>query len=78
MDTKIRYTAKGKPIPSNYGITPVGPSTYRCQGCGKLFSAHDMNMGPHHWPSRDGERADNLNRARAMRHADICKGPGPS
>ncbi len=74
MTTPGRYTAKGKWITSNYGVTQLTETTYRCDGCRRVFSMYDMHQPARGlWPE-DRERFIRLNVARAQRHADRCKG----
>ena len=71
-----RYNAKGQLIKSNHEVVPIAPATYRCRGCGREFSR--AGMARPYAESLDGARWDALVRARAMRHADNCKGKIPT
>ncbi len=69
-----RFTATGRLIESNYDIQVISETVYKCRGCGRTFRMTDMRQPPRGlWPE-DRARFIGLNRARALRHADRCKG----
>lgn len=73
-EQRMRFNAKGAYIPSNFGIDKLSESIYRCTGCGREFNVHKMRRSSGFAWSTDGNRQDALNEARALRHADACKG----
>jgi hypothetical protein len=72
--TGTRFNAKGALVPCNYQIRIVSPGRCECTGCGRVFKSGDMSTPPNFAGCRDTGRFDALNRARATRHADACKG----
>lgn len=74
IEQRFRHTAKGKRIPSNYGVAGYGDNVLTCEGCGREFNPYHLNgdLAPR---VSEGWKRPALNMARARRHADACTGP---
>jgi hypothetical protein len=66
-----RVTSRGRVVASNHAVSMRSESLVVCNGCGREFSAHTM---PHYGLANDARWLYPLNVARAVRHADACRG----
>lgn len=70
-----RFNSKGKLIESRHSVERIGPSKFRCTGCGREFGSFDENAYRPYSLANESARLDAHTMARAYRHADACKAP---